>query len=374
MNIARADTSLLARWWWTVDHWTLAALGCIISFGAVLSMAATPAVAQRIGLDPFFFVRRQIALLIPAIAMMVAISMLNPRAVRLLALIGFVVSTALLAATFVIGVEIKGARRWIHVPGLSIQPSEFVKPTFAIVAAWLFAMQRKHERFPGDLIAIGLYLLVVFLLLLQPDVGMSIVITSVWFSQFFLAGLRMVWVFLLGGTGIVSLVGAYFIFPHVASRVDRFLDPQAGDTYQINTALEAFLNGGLFGVGPGEGTVKSVLPDAHTDFIFAVAGEEFGLIVCLALVALFAFIVLRGFARALQESNLFILLAVAGLLTQFGLQALINICSTLNLIPTKGMTLPFISYGGSSLMATALGIGFVLALTRKRFGPPGEPL
>ena len=373
MNIARADTSLLARWWWTVDHWTLAALGCIIGFGAVLAMAATPAVAVRIGLDPFFFVRRQMALLIPAIAMMVAISMMSPRAVRLLALVGFVISVSMLAATFMIGVEIKGARRWIHLPGLSIQPSEFVKPTFAVVAAWLFAMQRKHEWFPGDLLAIGLFLLVVSLLLMQPDVGMSIVITSVWFSQFFLAGLRMLWVLLLGGTGVVSLVGAYFVFPHVASRVDRFLDPHIGDTYQITTALEAFLNGGLFGVGPGEGTVKSVLPDAHTDFIFAVAGEEFGLIACLAIVALFGFIVLRGFARALQESNLFILLAVAGLMAQFGLQALINMCSTLDLIPTKGMTLPFISYGGSSLMALALGMGFVLALTRKRFGP-GEPL
>lgn len=369
MNIARADTSLLARWWWTVDHWTLAALGALISFGVVLAMAATPAVATRIGLDPFFFVRRQISLFIPSIAIMVAISMLSPRAIRLLALIGFVISVSLLAATFVIGTEIKGARRWIHLPGLSIQPSEFVKPTFAVVAAWLFATQRKHEWFPGDLIAIGLFLLVVFLLLLQPDVGMSIVITSVWFSQFFLAGLRMLWVLLLGGTGIFSLVGAYFVFPHVASRVDRFLDPQIGDTYQINTALEAFLNGGLFGVGPGEGTVKSVLPDAHTDFIFAVAGEEFGLIACVIVVALFGFIVLRAFARALQESNLFILLAVAGLMTQFGLQALINMGSTLNLIPTKGMTLPFISYGGSSLLSVAIGIGFALALTRKRFGP-----
>ena len=368
MNIARADTSLLARWWWTVDHWTLAALSCLIGFGAVLAMAATPAVATRIGLDPFFFVRRQIGLFIPAIAIMVAISMMSPRAVRMLALAGFVISVSLLAATFVVGVEIKGARRWIHLPGLSIQPSEFVKPTFAVVAAWLFATQRKHERFPGDLIAIGLFFLVVSLLLLQPDVGMTIVITSVWFSQFFLAGLRMLWVLLLGGSGVASLVAAYFVFPHVASRVDRFLDPQAGDTYQINTALEAFLNGGLFGVGPGEGTVKSVLPDAHTDFIFAVAGEEFGLLACLIVVALFGFIVLRGFARALQESNLFILLAVAGLMTQFGLQALINMGSTLNLIPTKGMTLPFISYGGSSMLAMGLTLGLALALTRRRPG------
>ena len=177
----------------------------------------------------------------------------------------------------------------------------------------------------------------------------------------------------LGGTGLVSLVGAYFVFPHVASRVDRFLDPAAGDNYQTTTALEAFLNGGLFGVGPGEGTVKTVLPDAHTDTILAVAGEEFGLIACLILVALFAFIVLRGFARALQESNLFILLAVAGLMAQFGLQALINLCSTLNLIPTKGMTLPFISYGGSSMLAMGLTLVMALALTRRRPGAYGAP-
>ncbi len=373
MNIARADTSLLGRWWWTVDHWTLAAIGCLIGFGAVLAMAATPAVATRIGLDPFFFVRRQIALLIPAIALMVAVSMMSPRQVRITALVGLGIAVALLSLTFLIGMEIKGARRWIHLPGFSLQPSEFVKPTFAVVAAWLFSMQRKQESFPGDFLSIGLYLVIMGMLLLQPDVGMAIVVTSVWFSQFFLAGLRMYWVVLLGGSGIASLVGAYFVFPHVASRINRFLDPASGDTYQISTALEAFLNGGLLGRGPGEGTVKSVLPDAHSDFVFAVAGEEFGLVACLVVVGLFAFVVLRGFARALQDSNLFVLLAVAGLLVQFGLQALINMGSTLNLIPTKGMTLPFISYGGSSLLALSLGMGFMLALTRRRFGP-GEQL
>jgi len=369
----RADTSVLGRWWWTVDHWTLAALATLVSIGAVLAMAATPAVATRIGLDPFFFVRRQMIILLPAMVILLSVSMLEPRQVRLLAMAGFLASLALLALTFVIGTEIKGARRWIHLPGLSLQPSEFVKPTFAVVAAWLFAMQRKHERFPGDLLSIGFYGLVLSLLLLQPDVGMAVVVSCVWFSQFFLAGLRMFWVLLLGGAGLGSIAGAYFVFPHVASRINRFLDPKSGDTYQISTALEAFLNGGLWGRGPGEGTVKSVLPDAHSDFIFAVAGEEFGLVVCLLLVGLFGFIVLRGFARVLQESNLFVLLAVAGLLVQFGLQALINMGSTLHLIPTKGMTLPFVSYGGSSLLALSLGMGFVLALTRKRFGPGEAP-
>jgi cell division protein FtsW len=231
-------------------------------------------------------------------------------------------------------------------------------------------MQRKHERFPGDLLSIGFYGLVLSLLLLQPDVGMAVVVTAVWFSQFFLAGLRMFWVLLLGGVGLGSLFAAYLVFPHVASRINRFLDPKSGDTYQITTSLEAFLNGGLWGRGPGEGTVKAVLPDAHSDFIFAVAGEEFGLIVCLILVACFAFVVLRSMSRIVAEHNMFVLLAVTGLATGFGLQAVINMASSLHLMPTKGMTLPFISYGGSSIIAIALGIGMLLALTRKRF--PGS--
>jgi len=373
VTFARADNSIFSRWWWTVDRWTLTALGIIIGIGALLTMASTPAVAERLGLDPFYFVKRQLGLLPVALALMMAVSMLSPRDVRRLAMVGFVGAIALLCLTFGIGAEIKGARRWINIAGFSLQPSEFVKPTFAVVAAWLFAQQRKQEGFPGDAIAIGLYILVMFLLLNQPDVGMALVVTAVWFAQFFLAGLRLAWVSLLAGMGAVSAVGAYFVFPHVASRINRFMDPSSGDTYQISTALDAFLNGGLFGRGPGEGTVKSVLPDAHADFVFAVAGEELGLIVCLGIVGLFAFVVLRGFARLLQEQNLFILLAVSGLLVQFGLQALVNMGSTLHLMPTKGMTLPFISYGGSSLLALSLGMGFVLALTRKRYGA-GEPL
>jgi len=368
MTFARTDTSVLSRWWWTVDRWSLAALGSIIAFGAVLTMAATPAVAERLGLEPFYFVKRQLGLLPIALAIMLCISLLSPREVRRVALVAFLGSIVLLLLTFVIGAEIKGARRWINLAGFSLQPSEFVKPTFAVVAAWLFAQQRRQEGFPGDLIAVGLYLLVLTLLLRQPDVGMALVVSAVWFAQFFLAGLRLFWVASLGGLGAASAIGAYFIFPHVASRINRFMDPSSGDTYQISTALEAFLNGGLFGRGPGEGTVKSVLPDAHADFVFAVAGEELGLIACLVIVALFAFVVLRGFTRLLQEPSLFVLLAVSGLLIQFGLQAIINMGSTLHLIPTKGMTLPFISYGGSSLLALAIGMGFMLALSRKRFG------
>ncbi|MBL8698710.1 MAG: putative lipid II flippase FtsW [Alphaproteobacteria bacterium] len=369
VGFARADNSLVARWWWTVDRWSLAAIAALIAIGAILAMASTPPVAEKLGLEPFYFVRRQFLLLPVAIGVMLGVSLLDLSSVRRVAAFTLLAAVALLALTFVVGAEIKGARRWINLPGFSLQPSEFVKPSFAVIAAWLFALQRRQVGVPGDLIAIALYATVLVLLLLQPDVGMAVVVSSVWFAQYFLAGLRMLWVLLLGGAGAGALTAAYFFFPHVQSRINRFLDPSSGDTYQVTRSLEAFTNGGLSGRGPGEGTVKTHLPDAHSDFVFAVAGEEFGLIACLAIVLLFAFVVLRGFGRLLSENNLFAMLATAGLLVQFGLQAIINMGSTLHLLPTKGMTLPFISYGGSSLLALSLGMGFVLALSRKRYGP-----
>jgi cell division protein FtsW len=288
--------------------------------------------------------------------------------VRRLACAGFACAVVLMMATLAGGHEIKGAARWVSLGPITLQPSEFVKPTFAVVAAWMFSTQQTQEGFPGNLIALFLYFMVAGLLLLQPDVGMTLVISAVWFIEFFLAGLPVVWVLLGVVVGLGSLVGAYFTFSHVQARVDSFLDPAAGNSYQVMTALQAFHNGGLFGRGPGEGHVKAVLPDAHTDFIMAVAGEEFGLVLCLLVVGLFSFIVLRGFARMLAEESLFVLLATSGLLVQFGLQAIINMASTLRMMPTKGMTLPFISYGGSSTLALALGIGMVLALSRKRYG------
>lgn len=369
VGFARADNSLVARWWWTVDRWSLTVIAAIIAIGAVLAMAATPPVAEKLGLEPFHFVRRQFVLLPVAIGVMLGVSLLDLSSVRRLAAFTLLASLALLLATFFIGAEIKGARRWINLPGFSLQPSEFVKPSFAVIAAWLFALQRRQVGVPGDLIAILLYAAVLLLLLLQPDVGMAVVVSAVWFAQYFLAGLRMLWVLLLGSAGAGALAAAYAFFPHVQSRINRFLDPNSGDTYQVSRSLEAFSNGGLSGRGPGEGTVKTHLPDAHSDFVFAVAGEEFGLVACLLIVALFAFVVLRGFGRLLSENNLFAMLATAGLLVQFGLQAIINMGSTLHILPTKGMTLPFISYGGSSLLALSLGMGFVLALSRKRYGP-----
>jgi cell division protein FtsW len=366
MRFARVDQSLVARWWWTVDRWSLAALGILIGFGVVMSLAASPPVAERIGYDGLHFVRRHLAMLPLALGFMFAVSLQPPRTIKRIAVIGLGISLVLLAMTFVIGVEIKGARRWINLPGLSLQPSEFVKPTFAVVAAWLFSEQKLRPRFPGNLICATLFLVVVALLIKQPDIGMAAVVAAVWFAQFYMAGMRLYWVAAGALVGVAGMVCAYMYLPHVRVRVDHFLDPSAGDSYQVNRSIEAFANGGLWGRGPGEGTVKDVLPDAHADFVFAVAGEEFGVVVCLAIVALFAFIVLRGFSRMTQEGSLFVLLAATGLLVQFGLQAAINMASSLHLIPTKGMTLPFLSYGGSSLLALGLGMGMMLALTRRR--------
>jgi cell division protein FtsW len=371
VTLDRADSSVIGRWWWTVDRWMLLLLGIIMGIGAILILAASPAVAQRIHLGEFHFIERHLMMLVPAVALMFVVSLMSPPAIRRVAAIVFVLSLLGVFATLFVGVEIKGATRWVQLPGMSVQPSEFVKPAFAVVAAWLFAQQKMRRGFPGYIASTVLYCMIVALLLSQPDLGMTVVITAVWFIQFFIAGLPMFLVIGLIGMGTGGLVGSYFLFDHVRSRIDRFLDPAAGDNYQVDRAIEAFTNGGLFGTGPGEGTVKLYLPDAHADFIFAVGGEEFGLFFCLLLVALFAFIVVRGLSRVTNETNLFIMLAVVGLVTQFGLQAAINMASTLHLIPTKGMTLPFVSYGGSSLIALGYGMGMVLALTRRHAGSGG---
>lgn len=368
MRFNRLDQSPVARWWWTVDRWSLGALLALMALGAMLSMTASPAVAVRIGYDPMHFVKRHLLAVPVSVAIMFLVSLLTPRKVRHASFVLFGVSMAMLVATLVIGVEIKGARRWIDVAGLGIQPSELVKPTFAIVAAWLFAEQRRNPRLPGNWVSGALFVVIIGILIKQPDIGMAVVVAAVWFAQFFMAGLRFYWLGIGLASGASLMFAAYEWVPHVTDRINRFLDPSAGDSYQVRRSLEAFVAGGMWGKGPGEGTVKDYLPDAHADFVFAVAGEEFGLIACVFIVGIFAFIVLRGLSRLLQEQDQFILLAATGLLMQFGLQAVINLGSELRLIPTKGMTLPFLSYGVSSMMALALGMGMLLALTRRRLG------
>ena len=362
----RTDTSILGKWWWTVDRWTLAAIALLLGFGGVMILAASPAVAERINVGSFHFVKRQFVFLFLAALTILGVSMLSPKGVRRLALLVTLASLVLMVMTLLFGAEIKGASRWLNFGVISLQPSEFVKPGLAVVAAWLFARRRIDERFPGFQMSIALYLVTVAILLLQPDVGMAFVVSVVWGTQFFVAGLPLVFVALIGLGFVAAGVGAYFTFDHVQFRVDRFFGPDADLGYQATRAIEAFQRGGFAGRGPGEGRVKEVLPDAHADFIFAVTGEEFGLLACLLLVGLFAFIVLRGFGRVMRRDDLFVLLAVTGLLAQFAVQALINMASSVSLIPPKGMTLPFISYGGSSTIALAVAMGMVLALTRER--------
>ncbi|TVR98747.1 MAG: cell division protein FtsW [Rhodospirillales bacterium] len=366
---SRTDTSLLGRWWWTVDRWSLGALLALVLFGIVMTLAASPAVAERLNLDTFYFARRQLSFLPVAVGVMLFASLLSPVGVRRIGIAMFIVFLGLTLATPHVGVEIKGATRWLHVGGLSLQPSEFLKPAFAVTAAWLIAAGRMAPRGPGYPLATVLLAATAGALLLQPDVGMALMITAVWMTQLFLIGLPVAIVIVLVALVAAGGVGAYYTFGHVRSRVDNFIDPASGsDGYQVARSLEAFRSGGLLGRGPGEGRVKEVLPDAHSDFILAVVGEEFGIIACLLLIAVFAFVVVRGFGRSLRHDNLFVVLAAAGLLVQFGLQALVNMASTVHLIPPKGITLPFVSYGGSSTIALAWGMGMMLALTRERAG------
>jgi cell division protein FtsW len=289
--------------------------------------------------------------------------------VRRVALIVFVVAIALMFATLFIGQEVKGARRWINVIGFSLQPSEFMKPAFVVLCAWLFTENTRRSDIPGNIFGVLLLGIVVALLVAQPDLGQTMLVVASWSVVFFMAGLSWIWIVALAILAVGGAVAAYTVFPHVAGRVNRFLDPGTGDTFQVDTALESIRNGGLFGRGPGEGLVKRILPDSHTDFIFAVGAEEFGVIFCILLVMVFAFVVIRGLSHSLKNEDAFVRIASAGLIVLFGIQSCINMAVNLNLMPAKGMTLPFVSYGGSSMLALAFQMGLVLALTRRRFEP-----
>lgn len=364
--VSRAERSAFSDWWWTVDRLLLAALAILMLAGLVFLMAGGPPVAERLGLSTFHFVNRQVLFLIPALLIMLPVSFLSLRHIRRLALLVYLGGMALIGLAFQFGPEIKGAHRWIMIGPLGIQPSEFVKPAFVVLAAWAFSEGARRKDMPGALLALMLLPATIIPLILQPDFGQTMLVTIVWCGLFFVAGLHWFWVMGLGGAGLVGIVAAYEFLPHVRARIERFLDKDSGDSFQVDTAMESFSRGGWLGRGPGEGTVKRILPDAHTDFIFAVTAEEFGIVVCLALLVLFAFIVLRGLMLAKRNEDTFCRLAATGLVLMFGLQASINMMVNVHLMPAKGMTLPFISYGGSSLLSLALGMGFLIALTRRR--------
>ncbi len=366
---ARSDRSPLGVWWWTVDRWMLGVVGLLIGIGVLMSFAASPAAAARMNIgDPFHFAVRQCVFAGAAAFVLLTVSMLDVKGVRRAAFVIWLVAIAVMIALPFIGHNAKGATRWLQFGSFTFQPSEYMKPALIILVAWMFAEGQKGQGVPGVSIAFALYVVSIGLLLIQPDVGQTVLITVAFGAAFWMAGVPMSWVMLLGALAVGGLSSTYFLFPHVASRVDRFLSPDKADTHQVDRAAEAIAAGGFFGRGPGEGVMKRHVPDLHTDFIYSVGAEEYGLLFSLLLISLFAFVVVRGLYRAMKLSDPFEQVAAAGLFVLVGQQAIINVAVNLNLIPTKGMTLPFISYGGSSMLAMGLTMGLALALTRRRPG------
>ncbi|MFN3856312.1 MAG: putative peptidoglycan glycosyltransferase FtsW [Caulobacter sp.] len=378
--VSRAKRTPLANWWWTVDHGLLAATAILIALGVLLSFTSSPAAAIRLRLDdPLHFAIRQIVFAFGAATLVVAVSLLSPRGVRRLAFIVYLAAIACMVALPFIGHEAKGATRWIHFAGFTLQPSEFLKPALIVLVAWMFAEGQKGQGVPGVTIAFILYFIAVALLIIQPDVGQTVLITIAFGAAFWMAGVPISWIPIMGGAAAGGLGAIYVLLPHARSRVDRFLSPEGADTHQITKASEAIAGGGLWGRGPGEGIMKQGVPDLQTDFIYSVAAEEYGLVFSLALIGVFAFLMIRGLYRSMRLSEPFEQVAAAGLFVLVGQQAIINMAVNLNLAPTKGMTLPFISYGGSSMLAMGLTMGLALGLTRRRPGafdpveaPPGS--
>ncbi len=367
MLLSRTDRSYFSEWWWTVDK--LALLTCIILMvvGLVLALAASPSVAVRIGLDEMYFVKKQLKFIPIALFLILSISFISSeRALRTIALLLFVGGIILIIVALLSGVQIKGSSRWVSLGFMSLQPSEVVKPGFVILIAWLYSQGMKYPNIKGSLMAFGLYAVFITLLILQPDMGQTVLVTTIWASMFMLSG-APIWIFavilgIIAGGGAI----AYFTMSHVASRIDRFLDPASGDTYQVDMAMQSFMQGGWFGKGPGESSVKNLLPDAHTDFVFAVVGEEFGIVGAMLIIAVYGLMIYSFLRHAFVIKNMFKKLSITGLTVMFAMQAFINMGVNLNILPAKGMTLPFISSGGSSLLSMSISVGLLLALTRRR--------
>ncbi len=371
---ARTDRTRLGLWWWTVDRLLLGAVLVLIAVGVALSFGSSPAAAMRIGIrDPFHFATRQCVYGALGAGLLLSVSLCSPRGVRRVCFFIYIAAVAIMMVLPLVGHAAKGADRWLAIGGFSLQPSEFMKPALIVLASWMFSEAQKGQGVPGVSIAFALYGVSVALLLLQPDVGQTVLITVAFGASFFMAGVPWRWILGLGGFAAGGFVTIYFAFAHVAARFHKFLSPDKADTHQVDKAAEAIAHGGLFGVGPGEGIMKRHVPDLHTDFIYSVAAEEYGYLFSLALIGLFAFVVVRGLYRAMKLADGFEQVAASGLFVLLGQQTLINVCVNLNLIPTKGMTLPFISYGGSSMLAMGLTLGLALALTRRRPGAYAAP-
>lgn len=358
--------NFLNNWWRSVDQPLVVSCFILMIISIILVTTAGSAIANRIGLPESYFITKHLVFVCFSIVILFLVSCLSKKSITIFAIIMMFFSIALLFLLPFYGYEVKGAKRWINLSGFSLQPSELVKPIFAVVTAWILSLKLRIANFPSIPIAFALYLLIATLIIIQPDLGMLVTISAVWGMQLFISGMPFLWIFVILVSSLISISLAYYFLPHVAKRINSFLDPDQYENYQVNKSLLAFKNGGMYGRGPGEGVVKQVLPDSHTDFIFAVAGEEFGAIVCSMIILLFSFIVIRGLIMASRQDDRFSCLAASGLIFQIAVQSIINIGVNLNLLPTKGMTLPFISYGGSSMVTIAISFGMLIAITRRK--------
>ncbi len=368
-RLGRSDRSALGRWFWEIDRVLLFFVAVLFVIGLVAVAAASPAAGQRlsgggVNFAPLHFFYRQLVWIIAAIPVMVAVSMLPRPLARRLSLVGALIFTVCLFLVPVIGVEVNGARRWIGMGFAQFQPSEFLKPLFIVSVAWLLSLKNQDNSLPVVPLSGIVTGIVALLLMRQPNFGETIIFVSAWVLLLTLSGASLRVLGFLAAAALVGIVMAYFFYPVATARIDAFLFA-GGDTYQTDSALKTLTAGGLFGAGPGAGTRKFMLPEPHTDYIFSVIGEEFGMIACLAIAIIYLVIVARVLIRLLHEEDSFVVLAAAGLVCQFGLQALINMAVNVQIAPSKGMTLPFISYGGSSMVALSIGMGLLLAFTRR---------
>ncbi|MBU6140188.1 MAG: putative lipid II flippase FtsW [Proteobacteria bacterium] len=362
----RRYLNFFKKWWLDVDKINFFLIISIMFFGLMMIASASPAIAKRIEVDKFFFLKKQLIFAFVALLMLVAISLLDHDKIKILALVGLGVSVLLLLLVLIRGVEIKGAKRWVSLFGFALQPSEFAKTFFIVVNAFLlqrFSAENWRIKYG---ISATLLLSIACLLLLQPDFGMTLTFTVLWAAQLFVYGLPVMLIITLGCFAVVGGIGAYLTFPHVEDRINRFLD-SGEKNYQVERSIDAFVNGSFFGTGPGNGVVKKYIPDAHTDFIFAVIGEEFGVLSCIFLLLVFVYFITRIVKYALDEDDMFSYLALCGLMMQFAMQVMVNVGVSMSLLPTKGMTLPFISYGGSSMVSMSICFGLILAFTKKKY-------
>ena len=355
------------NWWRSIDRKIFITTIILIFIGCLISFGATPSIAIKYGLEPYYFVKKHLIFTPVAFFFIFFTSLFSKVGIKRFFLFIFLISVFFIFYSFFIGIESKGTMRWVYFFGYSFQPSEFLKVSFIIICAWIFSSKNQLKVINNQIFSFILYLFVSGLILYQPDFSMFIIISSVYFGQLFINGLKWKWVIACSFFFSFVFFVTYFLLSNVKIRIDNFFDPSTGDNYQISKSLQAIKEGGLFGKGAGMGTVKDNLPDAHTDFIFSVIAEEFGLISCLFVIIFFIYLIFKIYKRVKNEKYLFVILSVSGLVIQLGSQIFVNIGSTIGLIPTTGTTLPFISYGGSSMISTALNIGVILALTKVNY-------